>query len=378
MTVKKYGLTGISASVEFGKNGLRIKDNGASLEARTNDEATLAEFLVAQGTSSNAAVNKAQLDAKQNTLTVAAGSANYLDITGDEISVHHLLVSDVTVDVTHADLAAFLAAEYTSGDEFQEGDIIILTAATDSQQRTWIHNGGSAHSAADFTRLQVDLTESVIRAMFSAGSGISYDAGTGVISLDADASDISTDDTGFVAVTGASVQVMLQSIDGIVNGLRNDVNSLQTLSGRGDAATHLGTFTGNTISDNVTIKTALQSLETKVETVEDSVMSHCRKLAFDYQSGASFNIGDVIMSGKYVKETTVKITTPFNDIAANLQIGKSGDTDLLMNTSQNDLQDAGVYGMTNFEVLDANTQFLATLDAGTSTQGAGYILIEYC
>jgi hypothetical protein len=48
--------------------------------------------------------------------------------------------------------------------------------------------------------------------------------------------------------------------------LRNDINNLQALSGRPDGSTHLGTFTGSTISDNVAIKPAMQALETAVET----------------------------------------------------------------------------------------------------------------
>lgn len=45
-----------------------------------------------------------------------------------------------------------------------------------------------------------------------------------------------------------------------------DVDHLITLSGVSDASDHLGTFTGSTISDNDTVKGALQDLETEVET----------------------------------------------------------------------------------------------------------------
>ena len=45
-----------------------------------------------------------------------------------------------------------------------------------------------------------------------------------------------------------------------------DVVDLRTLSGTSDEDEDLGTFSGSTISDNVTIKAALQSLETAVET----------------------------------------------------------------------------------------------------------------
>lgn len=45
------------------------------------------------------------------------------------------------------------------------------------------------------------------------------------------------------------------------------VDDLITLSGVADGAVNLGTFTGTTISDNVTIKAALQALETALEAV---------------------------------------------------------------------------------------------------------------
>lgn len=48
-------------------------------------------------------------------------------------------------------------------------------------------------------------------------------------------------------------------------GVTTDVANLQTLTGRPDGSTHLATFTGTTIADSSTIKSALQSLETAIE-----------------------------------------------------------------------------------------------------------------
>lgn len=48
-------------------------------------------------------------------------------------------------------------------------------------------------------------------------------------------------------------------------------NALVTLSGVASAATDLGTFTGTTIADNLTIKAALQALETALEAAARSV-----------------------------------------------------------------------------------------------------------
>ena len=75
---------------------------------------------------------------------------------------------------------------------------------------------------------------------------------------------------------------------------------------------------------------------------------------------------------------SVQFSRPFNDIAAALEIGTSVDTDRLMTTAQNDLQDNGIYVEHVFDVLSASTQFQAALSIGTSDQGEEYILIQYC
>ena len=56
-----------------------------------------------------------------------------------------------------------------------------------------------------------------------------------------------------------------------VDVTRQNTVDAATLSGRPLNSTHLGTFTGSTITDNTTIKSALQELETEVETKADLV-----------------------------------------------------------------------------------------------------------
>ena len=52
-----------------------------------------------------------------------------------------------------------------------------------------------------------------------------------------------------------------------LTSLTTAVGDLNTLSGVAQNAEDLGTFSGSTIADSVTIKTALQTLETSVEDV---------------------------------------------------------------------------------------------------------------
>ena len=56
-----------------------------------------------------------------------------------------------------------------------------------------------------------------------------------------------------------------QSVKAYVDANETHIDNLVTLSGVAKDATNLGTFTGTTISDSVTVKTALQSLETALE-----------------------------------------------------------------------------------------------------------------
>ena len=90
-------------------------------------------------------------------LAVDPASAPYLEIIGKQIRVKALAVSSVTVNTSASTLAAFVAANYTGG-EFQEGDTVILANATGGSQ-VWMHNGGNAATAADFTRIESPVNE---------------------------------------------------------------------------------------------------------------------------------------------------------------------------------------------------------------------------
>jgi hypothetical protein len=67
------------------------------------------------------------------------------------------------------------------------------------------------------------------------------------------------------ALTADNVQEALDEIDSTQDAVVADVADLVTLSGRPANSTNLGTFTGATITDNSTVKTALQELETALE-----------------------------------------------------------------------------------------------------------------
>ena len=133
-------------------------------------------------TAGNHAVTKAYLEAN-SVVGIAADSANYAElvtVNGEkQLKLKPLTITDVSVDTTAASLAAWVTANYTNGDEKQEGDIIILTAVSGRAQ-TWIHNGGTAGDATDFAEIEgADVTDAEIRASLSASAGIDFNASTG-------------------------------------------------------------------------------------------------------------------------------------------------------------------------------------------------------
>lgn len=133
------------------------------------------------GTAANDAVNKSQLDTKQNILSVAAGSTDFLTISGDEISVSQLLVTDTTVS-GESTIADYVTASYT-GTEHQSGDIVVLTGADPVE--SYVHNGGSAGTTADFTLLNNgSYNDTAIRGLLSGADGIDYNSGTGAFAVD--------------------------------------------------------------------------------------------------------------------------------------------------------------------------------------------------
>ncbi|MBH57689.1 MAG: hypothetical protein CMJ82_10945 [Planctomycetaceae bacterium] len=147
---------------------------------------TFTGTTIADNSTVKAALQALETEAESNNLTVAAGSSSLLSISGNEISVSSLLLTDVTVNTDATDLADYISNNATEFAGLEEGDILIMTGATDQTKRSYIHNGGTAGGAADMTRMQVDLNVDTIRAMFSAGAGLTYNATTGVFNVGAD------------------------------------------------------------------------------------------------------------------------------------------------------------------------------------------------
>jgi hypothetical protein len=122
-------------------------------------------------------------------LTIANDSADYLEINGHELSIKQLAVGKVTVDETNTTLSDWVTNTSYDGSQMQEGDILILTNATDGQ-KTYIHKTGSVGDATDFVAMFDELTASEVRGYFTSGEGTTYNVGDGSFDVGHDHSTI--------------------------------------------------------------------------------------------------------------------------------------------------------------------------------------------
>jgi hypothetical protein len=112
-------------------------------------------------------------------------SANYASVVADngvdKLKIDPLTITSVTVNTTENSLANFVSNVYT-GSNFQEGDIVFLTATSPTE--AYIHNGGTAGTADDWELVNSGLSDAQIRSKFSASSGIDYNSATGEFTAD--------------------------------------------------------------------------------------------------------------------------------------------------------------------------------------------------
>ena len=108
--------------------------------------------------------------------SIASGSSSYLSVSGGELSVSSLLISDVHVDNSQSSLANFISNESSTAANLKKGDFLVLTAATGGAE-TYIVSGVDGSNAANYTEVESGLTSAEIVAKLSAGAGISISAG---------------------------------------------------------------------------------------------------------------------------------------------------------------------------------------------------------
>jgi hypothetical protein len=112
---------------------------------------------------------------------IAAGSSSMLSVASGELSISSLAITDVHVDSTQTSLANFISNESATAASLKEGDVLILTAATGGTQ-TWMISGANGSSAGNYTQIESPLTAAEVGAVLTAGDGISVNAANAQIS----------------------------------------------------------------------------------------------------------------------------------------------------------------------------------------------------
>ena len=109
--------------------------------------------------------------------SIDGGSSSYLEVVAGALKVKNLLVTDVIVDTTSANLAAYIS----TSPSLQKGDIVILTAPADKLM--YIVKSGTGSNSADYQEIQSSITAAELAALLTGGAGISV-SNAGVIAID--------------------------------------------------------------------------------------------------------------------------------------------------------------------------------------------------
>ena len=124
--------------------------------------------------------------------SIAADSQDLISVSGSgALSVQSLLITDVTVDTTHATLAAFVSAGIPAS--MKKGDVLVLSAANPSE--SYMVKVASPSAASDFARLNefreytagdgIDLTGNAFSVDLKNNGGLEFSSGELQAKIDA-------------------------------------------------------------------------------------------------------------------------------------------------------------------------------------------------
>jgi hypothetical protein len=226
-----------------------------------------------------------------------------LEVT--DVSVPNVTFTDVDAQLALSESDTFVAVNYlpdSGGD--QEGQAIVTyngSAMVKIADIDWNFADGinlaSGYTAGSGDVTSADTVQSAIQKI--DGNNDAQDTLLGTSQGDTDLGTFS----GNTISDNNTVKGALQEIELAQEEVDQNVNDLVTLSGVPENSTDLGTFTGSVISDNTTVKNALQELEAKDE-AQDLVIAEIDQ-----------NVDDLItLSGVAENSTNLGAFTGFGSI----------------------------------------------------------------
>ena len=191
-----------------------------------------------------------------------------ITITESQISdLHHPTQADLTIDHLHT----------LSGVAASSDDLGTFTGATIADSET------IKGALQDLETAHEEVDENVDDLVTLTGAN-ENDTTLGAFS----GSTLGGTETIKSALQTLETAVETKATDVKVDEIDDNVDDLTTAVGINEQATHLGTFTGSTISDNRTVKQALQELETQLETDNPVLME------VHNESASAMSKGDVV------------------------------------------------------------------------------------
>lgn len=206
---------------------------------------------------------------------------------------------------------------------------------------------------------------------------------------------VSTDNlgtfTGSTITDSVSIKTALQELEtsletkaasSVVTEIDGNVNDLITLSGVAENATTLGTFTGSTITDNTTVKVALQELETAIggASGEDAFQnSFMGKTGTGAETPTYSSVVYVTQSGTLeaaIGELDAQMSTNATNIGtndtdiSNLQTALGASTEATIAYTNNNYITDGVDLVNSLSALDGQVATNAT-NIGTNSTNIG-------
>lgn len=228
---------------------------------------------------------QAALNTKQPNMSIDAASTGFLEIVdGSKIKLKSLGINTTYRDTTNATLTDFIAAATFNGDgtitiggeTLDKMTFIFLTTATLPQEKSVIYLGTNNGNETDFVKFGVNYNEGEIRSFFnSTGTGILFDANTGVFSLDigTTASELGGQTLPhgctFTTISPSSdIKDALLKLEALINAVdQSGADGTAALTTRinnltGTTGNNYGTFTGSSFADNQSGKQLFQASET--------------------------------------------------------------------------------------------------------------------
>ena len=187
--------------------------------------------------------------------SIAAGSSDLISVSGGELSVSNLLVTDVKVDTSSETLAHYVSNTASSAG-LGVGDIVILTAPTANLMYIVKSNDGTA--VGHYEEIQSSLTAAEIASLLSGGTAISVSA-SGEISFSGNTDNVSEGSSNLYHTTArarSSISVTDSGGDGSL--AYNSTTGVITYTGpsAAEVRAHFSSADGIDISDGAISVTA--------------------------------------------------------------------------------------------------------------------------